>query len=75
MEDFIDLLYSSDKKDLHPHPESLMRGFRDALDESLLSEVELQGGCFTWDKSRGKDNWVQEKLDRAFARLCFLCVS
>lgn len=67
MGDFNDLLYSSDKKGIHPHPEWLMRGFRGALDESSLSEVNLQGGCYTWEKIRGTDNWVQEKLDRAFA--------
>ncbi|KAL8135912.1 hypothetical protein AgCh_010508 [Apium graveolens] len=67
MGDFNDLLYSTDKKGVHPHPEYLMRGFRHALDDTILSEMDLEGGCFTWEKSRGKDNWVQEKLDRAFA--------
>lgn len=47
MGDFNDLLYRSDKKGFHPHPEPLIRGFRDVLDESLLSEVELQGDRFT----------------------------
>ncbi|XP_074361401.1 uncharacterized protein LOC141701666 [Apium graveolens] len=69
MGDFNDILYSTDKKGLHPHPDYLMRGFRNTLDESELTEVELQGGCFTWENSRGKENWVQEKLDRAFTTL------
>lgn len=36
------------------------------------------GGEFTWEKSKGSDNWVRERLDRAFAdmlwwRKFFLC--
>lgn len=66
MGDFNDLLYKSDKKGIHPHPDFLMRGFRNALDNSLLSEVEPHGGRFTWGKGRGTKEWVQERLDRAF---------
>lgn len=65
--DFNDLLYDSDKEGSHPHPQSLKDGFKEALDASLLSEIELQGGLFTWEKSRGTTNWVRERLDRAFA--------
>lgn len=67
MGDFNDLLYSADKKGKHPHPNSLMEGFRKALDESMLTEIYLSGGLFTWEKGRGTNDWVQEKLDRAFA--------
>lgn len=52
MGDFNDLLYSTDKKGTHPHPRALMEGFRHAIDESLLSEIELSGGQFTWEKGR-----------------------
>lgn len=67
MGNFNDLLYSSDKRGTHPYPDWLVRGFHDAIEESLLSEVDLQGGKYTWEMSRGQGNWVQEKLDRAFA--------
>nr|XP_017245467.1 PREDICTED: uncharacterized protein LOC108217129 [Daucus carota subsp. sativus] len=67
MGDFNDLLYSTDKEGIHPHPEHLMRGFRHALDMSSLSEVELSGGRFTWERGRGTSAWVRERLDRAFA--------
>ncbi|XP_074326770.1 uncharacterized protein LOC141664715 [Apium graveolens] len=69
MGDFNDLLYSVDKKGNHPHPVALMKGFRNALEESLLTELELSGGSYTWEKSRGTDDWVQERLDRAFAMM------
>lgn len=29
--------------------------------------MDLYGGKFTWKRCRGTDNWVREKLDRAFA--------
>lgn len=67
MGDFNDLLYESDKWGQHSHPRSLMEGFRLALEESGLIELELHGGKYTWEKSRGKPEWVRERLDRCFA--------
>lgn len=43
-----------------------MDGFRLALEDSFLSELDLYGGKFTWKKCRGKPDWVKERLDRAF---------
>ena len=67
MGDFNDLLEESDKWGKHPHPRHLMEGFRKAIDDSFLVEAKLQGGNFTWEKSRGKPEWVKERLDRCFA--------
>lgn len=67
--DFNDLLYATDKKGIHPHPEYLMRGFRNAIDSSSLAELDLNGGSYTWEKGRGTREWVQERLDRAFANM------
>ncbi|KAL8145567.1 hypothetical protein AgCh_003647 [Apium graveolens] len=47
-----------------------------------LTELDLHGGKFTWEKSGGTNGWVRERLDRAFATaswwtkfpLCNLCV-
>ncbi|KAL8155328.1 hypothetical protein AgCh_000637 [Apium graveolens] len=33
----------------------------------LLSEIDLKGGKFTWEKSRGTADWVKERLDRSFS--------
>ncbi|KAL8110744.1 hypothetical protein AgCh_026472 [Apium graveolens] len=49
------------------HPRSLMEGFRKDIDDSLLAELELHGGKFTWERSRGKPGWLKERLDRCFA--------
>lgn len=65
--DFNDMLYASDKKGVHPHPESLLEGFRLTIEDCNLMEMDLLGGEFTWEKSKGKPNWVRERLDRAFA--------
>lgn len=32
-----------------------------------MTELDLMGGSFTWEKSRGSKDWVRERLDRAFA--------
>ncbi|KAL8097406.1 hypothetical protein AgCh_030510 [Apium graveolens] len=44
-----------------------MEGFRKAVDDSMLTEIELNGGKYTWEKWRGKPEWVKERLDRCFA--------
>lgn len=36
-------------------------------EDCALFELELTGGKYTWEKSRGTLNWVRERLDRAFA--------
>lgn len=65
--DFNDLLYSTNKKGRHPHPNNLLNGFKSAIEDCYLAELELKGGCFTWEKSKGTTEWVRERLDRAFA--------
>lgn len=80
--DFNDLLYSRDKKGKNEHPYSLREGFRNAVEDSRLIELDLKGGEFTWEKSKGTSNWVRERLDRCFANdawwdkfpLCLLSV-
>lgn len=65
--DFNDMLFASDKSGKHPHPQNLLDGFRSVIEDCELTEVELTGGEFTWEKSKGTPNWVRERLDRAFA--------
>lgn len=65
--DFNDMLNESDKKGLHKHPLWLLDGFKRTIDECGLIELDLMGGNFTWEKSRGTREWVRERLDRAFA--------
>lgn len=61
------MLYISDKKGQHKHPQSLLDGFRKTIEDCSLIELELKGGDFTWEKSKGTTRWVRERLDRCFA--------
>lgn len=58
---------AKDKKGRHPHPHHLLDGFKKDVEDCQLSEIELSGSKFTWEKSKGSENWVREWLDRAFA--------
>lgn len=65
--DFNDMLYEADTKGNSLHPRSLLEGFRNTIESWQLSELDLSGGRYTWEKSRGTKDWVRERLDRAFA--------
>ncbi|XP_074345250.1 uncharacterized protein LOC141684263 [Apium graveolens] len=56
--DFNDMLYAEDKKGRHLHPQALLDGFRSAIEDCNLSEIPLTGGNYTWEKSKGKEDWV-----------------
>lgn len=61
------MLRESDKSGLHKHPQVLLDGFKQIIDECGLMEIDLVGGKFTWERSRGKKEWIRERIDRAFA--------
>lgn len=65
--DFNDLLCNEDKLGRSNYPRSLIEGFRATLEDCNLTELELCGGKYTWEKCRGKREWVREKVDRAFS--------
>ncbi|MCH93186.1 endonuclease/exonuclease/phosphatase family protein, partial [Trifolium medium] len=65
--DFNDLLAQEDKKGQHPHPNWLCNGFRSAVCDCDLTDIHLEGYPYTWIKSRGLPNVIEERLDRAMA--------
>lgn len=69
--DFNDLLFTDEKRGEkrggRDHPRSCLLGFGNAIRDSELMDLGFVGEKFTWEKSRGKVNWVQERLDRGFA--------
>ncbi|KAJ9558242.1 hypothetical protein OSB04_012856 [Centaurea solstitialis] len=65
MGDFNDLLSNDDKKGVHEHPQSLIRGFQQAVSDTHLMDLPMEGYPFTWVKSKGKPTCVEERLDRA----------
>ncbi|KAL8094028.1 hypothetical protein AgCh_035786 [Apium graveolens] len=65
--DFNDLLCAADKKGEHPHPQHLFDGFRTAIDDCNMVELDLMGGEYTWEKMSRKqfrfcfeNSWLQE---------------
>lgn len=66
-EDFNDLPYVSNKKGNIPHPQNLLDGFRSVIEDCHLLEVELSGGEYTWEKIRGTNYLVRQRLNRLFA--------
>jgi hypothetical protein len=70
--DFNDLLSQEDKKGTHPHPNWLCNGFRNAVSDCDLTDIHLEGYPYTWIKSRGSANVIEERLDRAMANSSWL---
>lgn len=66
-EDFNNLLSQDDKRGIHPHPNWICAGFRQAISDCDLVDIPLAGCQFTWVKSRGTNHMSEERLDRAFA--------
>lgn len=65
MGDYNDLQSVDDKRGHHDHPHALIQGYRVAIEECQLTGIPLLGFPFTWERGRGTDHWVQERLDRA----------
>nr|GMC98019.1 uncharacterized protein LOC109169324 [Ipomoea batatas] len=65
--DFNDIASPIEKRGIHPHPTSLMDGFNLALEECGLFDLGMRGRKFTWERGKGSEHWVEERLDRAVA--------
>jgi hypothetical protein len=65
--DFNDLLSQEDKRGTNPHPNWLCNGFRSAVSDCDLTDIQLEGYPYTWVKSRGRPHVIEERLDRAMA--------
>lgn len=44
-----------------------MEGFSEAILDCGLHDLGFPGDIFTWERSRGKNGWIQERLDRGMA--------
>nr|GME05062.1 uncharacterized protein LOC109162272 [Ipomoea batatas]GME15660.1 uncharacterized protein LOC109162272 [Ipomoea batatas] len=66
MGDYNDLMHQGDKRGRHPQPTWLLNGFTEAIADCGLQEFEFSGNQFTWERSRGTPDMVEEKLDRIF---------
>lgn len=65
--EFNDLLSQEDKRGIHPHPNWLCTSFWNAIEECDITDIKLDNHHFTWHKSRGIVQMVEERLDRALS--------
>ncbi|XP_074336391.1 uncharacterized protein LOC141673539 [Apium graveolens] len=66
MGDFNDMLFGFEKVGGRPHPRYLLEGFNNTIMECGLEDLGFNGSAFTWEKSRGTEAWIQERLDRVY---------
>ena len=58
------MLSQNEKRGNFPQPVHLIKSFREAVDDFGLIEICMVGHPFTWERARGRTNWVEERLDR-----------
>ena len=65
--DYNEILNSNEKRGGRAQPQWLLDGFQNAVVDYGLMDVPQVGPFFTWERSRGQDGWVEERLDRCMA--------
>lgn len=60
-----DLVEQSEKRGRHLHPEGFLQGFREALENCSLHHIPVSSIVCTWERGRGTEEWVEERLDMA----------
>ncbi|XP_074337686.1 uncharacterized protein LOC141674885 [Apium graveolens] len=63
--DFNNIVSQVHKKGGDPYPIALVDGFNEALNDAGLIDMDIVGHQYTWERSRGKPEWVEVRLDRA----------
>lgn len=65
--DFNDMLYEDEKRGGRKQPYNLLVGFMETLNACGFQDLGYVGEKYTWEKSRGQPNWIQEILYRGVA--------
>ncbi|XP_062086997.1 uncharacterized protein LOC133793717 [Humulus lupulus] len=63
--DLNNVLYQWEKRGGRAYPRGLITGFQETLTECGLSDMEMMGHPYTWERGRGTPNWIEVRLDRA----------
>lgn len=63
--DFNCILSQREKRRGHAYPSNLVSDFDQVVDECQLTEIQMSGYQFTWERGVGTSNWMKVKLDRA----------
>lgn len=48
-------------------PRYLLESFGSTIEECQLKDMGFVGNEFTWERSRGTTEWIQQRLDRGFS--------
>ncbi|XP_074342489.1 uncharacterized protein LOC141680061 [Apium graveolens] len=51
------------------YPSWLIEGFNDALQDAGLTDMDIVGHQFTWERGRDTNEWMEVRLDRALVNL------
>ncbi|KAL8127738.1 hypothetical protein AgCh_014603 [Apium graveolens] len=65
--DFNEIMSLEEKRGGQSHLSALIDGFSEVIMECGLVDLGFLGDIFTWERSRGTERWIQERLDRALA--------
>lgn len=60
-------MFSDEKLGGRKHPYALLAGFSETVMECGLSDLGYTGEKFTWERARGTEGWIQERLDRGLS--------
>lgn len=60
-------MFADDKWGGREHPQNLLTGFVEAVNDCGLIDLGFVGENFTWEKLSGNYNWIQERLDMGLA--------
>ncbi|XP_074381146.1 uncharacterized protein LOC141722515 [Apium graveolens] len=63
-----------DKKGGASYAHYLVNGFNDTLHDTMLTDMDLVGHQYAWERGRGGDEWVEVRLHRALANSCWLSI-
>ncbi|KAL8126087.1 hypothetical protein AgCh_013389 [Apium graveolens] len=70
--DMNNVLSQADKQGGRPYPQWLIQGFRDVIEDCSLTDLDLDGYPFTWERGAGTGDWIEVRLDRALVSTSFL---
>ncbi|KAL8119749.1 hypothetical protein AgCh_017015 [Apium graveolens] len=65
--DFNDMSSMNEKRGGNHHPRALLDGFSETIMDCGLEDLGFRGEIYTWERARGMERWVQERLDRGLA--------
>lgn len=65
--DFNDLMLTDEKIGGQKHPYALLAGFSKTVMDCGLSDLGYIGEKYTWERARGTEGWIQQRLDRGLA--------